>query len=187
MTQCPKNGHVPKIFFRHFFRKLLFSSKKLLDEKIFKTSFPIKKVIFIFVARCPLLSKGTWLPKIVFHSFLGKYSFFLKKKLCQIKGNKFNFRYRFFYLSTSCFIKPFLYVILNTNSFVIYMNSFVLLQKLDLSSVVHKKRPSPLTMVFLECLGSYIFSYTYVLEIPLKKNFFYDFKNLKKAILSFIV
>ncbi len=42
-----------KIFFTPFSpRKLLFS-KKLLNKKIFKTSFTIRKVIFIFVARPP--------------------------------------------------------------------------------------------------------------------------------------
>ncbi len=36
---------------------MLFFSEKLLNEKIFKTSFPIKKVISIFVAGRPLSFK----------------------------------------------------------------------------------------------------------------------------------
>ncbi len=43
----------PKIFFSIFNKNVVFS-EKLLNEKIFQTSFPIKKIIFIFVAERPL-------------------------------------------------------------------------------------------------------------------------------------
>ncbi len=77
-----RNGHSPKFLFLPFSRKMLLSSKKLLDEKIFKTSFPIKKVIFIFVAR-PSLSfkreKGLGLYKYAFFlPFYWKIQFFFK-------------------------------------------------------------------------------------------------------------
>ncbi len=52
MAPSLKNGRLPKIFFPIFSKNVGFL-KKLLDDKIFKTSFPIKKVILIFVARCP--------------------------------------------------------------------------------------------------------------------------------------
>ncbi len=47
MVTSPKNN------FSLIFWKILFFSKKLLAKKIFKTSMPTKKVILIFVARCP--------------------------------------------------------------------------------------------------------------------------------------
>ncbi len=78
ITYVLKMVMLPKIFFSEFSWKIPLSSKKRLDEKIFKISFPIKKVIFIFIARCPFPSKGTWPPKIVFHFFLGKYNFYWK-------------------------------------------------------------------------------------------------------------
>ncbi len=50
----------PKTLFSRFSQKMSFSSKKLLNEKIFETSFHLKKVVFILVARHPFLLKGTW-------------------------------------------------------------------------------------------------------------------------------
>ncbi len=65
----------PKIFYL-FFRKMLHSLKKLLNEKILKISFHIKKVIFILVARHPIPLKMTWAPERGFHR---KYCFFFEK------------------------------------------------------------------------------------------------------------
>ncbi len=48
----------------------------LLDEKIFKPHFHVKKVIFIFVARRPFPSKETWDSETVFCRFSRKYSLF---------------------------------------------------------------------------------------------------------------
>ncbi len=60
---------------------MLLFSKKLLDEKIFKTSFPIKKIIFIFVARHLFPSKETWPPRNGFLPFSQKIQLFLKNPL----------------------------------------------------------------------------------------------------------
>ncbi len=59
MAPSKKWSFTPKIFFPPFSPKMLFFSKKLSDEKNIQTSFPIKKVIFIFVAGRPLPAKGT--------------------------------------------------------------------------------------------------------------------------------
>ncbi len=77
-----KNNHVPQKFFPPFSPKMLLFLKKLLDEKIFKTSFSIKKVIFIFVARCPLPFKRDLDLINGFLSFSPKIQIFLKKPLC---------------------------------------------------------------------------------------------------------
>ncbi len=69
--------------FSQFSRKMLLSLEKLLDEKIFKISFPVKKVILIFVARRLFPSKRAWLPETVFHHFLGKCSIPSKKLLVE--------------------------------------------------------------------------------------------------------
>ncbi len=71
-----------KMFF-HIFSENVAFSKKLLDKKIFDTSFPIKKVIFIFIASLPLPYKRDLAPRngySVIRSFLEKYSFFLFEK-----------------------------------------------------------------------------------------------------------
>ncbi len=49
-THAQKYDHAPhpKKIFSPFSRKILPSSKKLLDEKIFKTSFSIEKVVISF-------------------------------------------------------------------------------------------------------------------------------------------
>ncbi len=47
----------PKNLFLPFSQKMLVFLEKLLVEKIFKTSFPINKDIFIFIAKCPFLFK----------------------------------------------------------------------------------------------------------------------------------
>ncbi len=79
-----KNGNVPlppKKFFFHFLQKYCFLQKKLLDEKIFKTSFPIKKVVFIFVAKRPLCFKRDLDSRNGFLAFSQKIQLFLKKLL----------------------------------------------------------------------------------------------------------
>ncbi len=82
MTPPPKKWSSPLKFFPPFSTKMLLFSKKLLDEKLFETSFSIKKVILIFVARYPpFSSKETWAPETVFCHFLKKYSFFFLKVL----------------------------------------------------------------------------------------------------------
>ncbi len=73
MTPSPKNGHDRQKFFPLFSQKMLLSSKKLLDEKTFKTLFLIKKGYFHFGRETP---RGTWLHETVFHRFLEKYGFF---------------------------------------------------------------------------------------------------------------
>ncbi len=75
-----KNGYVPQKFFSPFSPKMLLFSKKLLNEKIFKTSFPIKKVIFIFVSRRPIPFKRDLAPRngFLLFFFSRKYSFFWK-------------------------------------------------------------------------------------------------------------
>ncbi len=70
----------PKNFFPRFPPKMLLFSKKLLNEKIFKTSFSLKKVIFIFIARHPLPLKETRPPGNSFLPFSQKIQLFLKKK-----------------------------------------------------------------------------------------------------------
>ncbi len=171
----------------------MFSLKKLLHEKIFKTSFPIRKVISVFVAKHSLPFKMDLAPKYSFFLFSVKIQFSLKK-LRYINSNKLNFGYRFYYLSSSYFLKQFLWVIFSSNSFIVYVNSFVVYNNsfviyrlvlchlqtcpllfTDLSFVVYRLvlyhlqtcpslftkcvPPTP-TMVFLGCLGSYVFSDT---------------------------
>ncbi len=82
MTPSPKKKMVmyPKIVFPHFLRKCCSLRKKLLDEKIFESSFPIKKVIFIFVVKCPLPFERDFGPRNNFSVFSGKYSFFFFEK-----------------------------------------------------------------------------------------------------------
>ncbi len=64
-----------------FSPKMLLSLKKLLDEKIFKISFSIKKVIFIFVARHPLPFKRDLDPRNGFLLRSQKIQPFLKEPL----------------------------------------------------------------------------------------------------------
>ncbi len=68
-------------FFYPFSPKMLLFSKKLLNEKIFKTSFPIKKIIFIFIAGRVLPFKRDLGPKSSFLPFSQKITAFLKKLL----------------------------------------------------------------------------------------------------------
>ncbi len=105
--------------------------------------------------------------------------------------HKLNFGFRFYYLSSSCFIKQFPFMIFSTNAFVVYMNSFVVVYMNSFvvvymnSFVVYKDSfviyrlvlcslqnvlPTP-DMVFLNCLGSYVFSdtYTFIIDSILKK------------------
>ncbi len=72
MTPSPKNGHVRPTFFSAFSPKILFFSKKLLYEKIFRTSFPIKHGTFIFVVRRLLSFKRDFGPKNGFWAFSKK-------------------------------------------------------------------------------------------------------------------
>ncbi len=54
-------------------------TEKVLNDKIFETSFPIKKVIFILVARCLLSFKSDFGPRNGFLSFSQKITHFWKK------------------------------------------------------------------------------------------------------------
>ncbi len=59
---------------------MLLYSKKLLDEKIFKTSFPLEKIIFIFLSPdAPSLQKGLGPQKWLFAIYSESTVFFLKK------------------------------------------------------------------------------------------------------------
>ncbi len=71
-----KNGSCVPIIFSPFSRNFFFLSKKLFDEKIFKTAFPIKMLYSFSSPDSPFPSKGTWSPEIALHHFLGKYWFF---------------------------------------------------------------------------------------------------------------
>ncbi len=78
--------HPPKKKISLLSQRMILSSKKLLYEKVFETSFPIKKVIFIFVIRHPLPfpSRRTWPQKQFFAIFSENtvfFFFFLKKLL----------------------------------------------------------------------------------------------------------
>ncbi len=66
-------------------------------------------------------------PKNSFSLFPENTVFLIKKTLL------FNFSYRFYYLSSSCFIEQFLYLIFSTNSCIIYVN-FLLFTRIPLSS-----------------------------------------------------
>ncbi len=76
-----KNGNVPKKIFSPFSPKMLIFLKKLLDEKIFGTSSPIIKVIFIFVGRHPVPLKRDLAFGNSFLSFSQKIQLLLKKPL----------------------------------------------------------------------------------------------------------
>ncbi len=76
MTPSPKKWLCPPKIFFPFSPKMLLFPKKLLDKKIFKTSFPIKKVIFFLVARRLLPFKRDLGPRNgVFAVFSENYSF----------------------------------------------------------------------------------------------------------------
>ncbi len=60
---------------------MLLFSKKLLNNKIFKTLFPIKKVIFIFVTRRHVPFRGDWGLRNNFLPFFQKIQLILKKLL----------------------------------------------------------------------------------------------------------
>ncbi len=59
--------------------KILLFSKKLLNDKIFETSFPIKKFIFILVSRRLLSFKRDLGPRNGFLGFPRKITHFWKK------------------------------------------------------------------------------------------------------------
>ncbi len=69
-----------KHVFPHFLGKCYIYRKKLLDEKIFKTTFSIKKVKLIFVTRRPLPFKKDLAPKNSFLLFSWKIQLFFWKK-----------------------------------------------------------------------------------------------------------
>ncbi len=142
---------------------MLLSSKKLLDEKIFKTSFPMENIILIFIARCPRPFKRNLAPQNSFSFFSWKYS--LKKKKKNVD------RYIMTNLiSITDFIICQVHILLNnfccnthTNSFVDYINSFLVYKN---SFVIYRlvlhylqNSPPPLTVVFLKCLRLCIFRY----------------------------
>ncbi len=68
-----------KVFFPNFPLKMLFFSKKLLDEKIFETSFLIKTIIFIFVTKRPLPFKRNLASRNCFLPFPQKIQLFFEK------------------------------------------------------------------------------------------------------------
>ncbi len=76
MTSSLKNWSCPpKIF--PFSWKMLIYSNKLLDEKTFKTPFPIKRVKLIFISKRSFpFKRDSGLPQRFFAFFLGKCSFF---------------------------------------------------------------------------------------------------------------
>ncbi len=77
-----KNAHVSPKFFSPFFPKMLLFSKKLLDEKIFRTSFLIKKAHIYFRRQtAPSFQKGLGSRKWFFAIFFQKIQPFLKKLL----------------------------------------------------------------------------------------------------------
>ncbi len=85
-----------KKFFPIFSKNVVFF-KKIVNEKIFKTSFSIKKVTFIFVAKCrPLPIKRDLGPRNGFLPFSQKIQFFFEKTeniqylICD-KNSYFNF------------------------------------------------------------------------------------------------
>ncbi len=81
MTPSPKKLSCTPKFFLHFLKKVCFFLKKLLNEKIFKISFVIKKVVFIFVVKHPLPFKRNLGPRNGFLRFSQKIQLFLKKLL----------------------------------------------------------------------------------------------------------
>ncbi len=73
-----------KFFFSLFSQRMILSSKKLLYEEQFETSFLLKKVIFIFVIRCPLPFKTDFAHENSFSPFLSVktvFFVFLEKQL----------------------------------------------------------------------------------------------------------
>ncbi len=77
MTPSKKWSCSPKIF-SPLSPKILLFSKKFLNDKIFETSFPIKKFIFILVARRLLSFKRDLGPRNGFDVFSENYTFLEK-------------------------------------------------------------------------------------------------------------
>ncbi len=65
-----------KNFFSLFSQRMILSLKKLLYEELFETSFPKRKVIFIFVIRRPFPFKKDFAPRKSFSPFFPKVRFF---------------------------------------------------------------------------------------------------------------
>ncbi len=79
MTFLLKSGRVPQKFFSHFLQKCWLFLKKLLNEKIFKTSCPVKKIYIRFPHQTPpSLQKRLGLQKRVFAVFSENTVFFEK-------------------------------------------------------------------------------------------------------------
>ncbi len=81
MTPSPKKWSCPPKIFSLLSLKILFFLKQLLNDKIFEIFFPIKKVIFIIVARrlvVPLLHKRLGPQKRFSDVFSENYPFFEK-------------------------------------------------------------------------------------------------------------
>ncbi len=79
MTPSPKKWSCPPKIFSPLSPKILFFSKKLLSDKIFETSFLIKRFIFILVARRLLSFKRDLGPRNGFLAFSQKITHFWKK------------------------------------------------------------------------------------------------------------
>ncbi len=77
----------PENFFPHFLQKCCLFWKKLLNEKIFKTLFPIKKGYIHFPRQTPLPFKRDLAARNGFPLFSQKMQLFLKKLL---NNNLFN-------------------------------------------------------------------------------------------------
>ncbi len=76
MTPSPKKWSCPHKIFSPFSPKILLFSKKLLNDEIFETSFPIKKVILVLVARRLLSFKRDLGPRNSFLAFSQKITLF---------------------------------------------------------------------------------------------------------------
>ncbi len=91
MTPSPKKKwSCPQKFFFPFSPKILLFSKKLLNEKIFKSSFPIKKGYIHFRHQTPpSLQKRLRPQKRFFAVFSENYNFFWKNCLLIIFNTSF--------------------------------------------------------------------------------------------------
>ncbi len=76
-----KNGHVPRKFFSPIFSKNVAFLKKLLNKKIFETSFPIKKFYVHFLRQTPPSLQKRLGPQKRFLPFSQKIQLVLKKLL----------------------------------------------------------------------------------------------------------
>ncbi len=141
---CPQNrffgfhlvGCAPNQFFGFHSASAGFFEEKTL-KTVFGTSFPVEKVIFIFVGPHSNGEKWSRLPKIIFHGYLGKYCLFQENSYMKTIQNFIS--YKKDYIDFCCQTTPSL-----QNGHVlpqiVFRNFFNIHEVLLLESILFRKK-----------------------------------------------